>query len=374
MVPVGWILKGLWGSLSTGEMFYRTAGYVLIADFSRHRTSNDFNTGLQENFPKWNLYSSILYSNLSFVADFDMFATTPETKLPVYHGLLRSLAPGPTLVSDSPHVQTDLSILRRLISVNKAGDHVVVKTEDPVAVLPNRWFLEDLQGSGGGPALVGGVPIPSASGGIIGCWNIQNMENSGQASDEIRLVDIEDLLQNEISEDEEYVLWSVGYSKANANRLARVRRGWQGGLNFNLVSGECEAVIVAKVWDIKGRKLAVLGMLDKFASLASLRVSRDNGEWLLPFPIGLWMPPDACFLDHLLIECPLETEKLSVLALGDDVGDLHVGVDGQNTAFATSQGLGWSLISVSTDRKATTHHLETTDNWKIKVDARDVKN
>ena len=248
------------------------------------RTSNDFNVQGHTVFPRWNLYSCILHSHLSFEADFDMFATTPSTLLPVYHALLRSFAPGPTLISDLPGASTDLQILERLTGIAKTGEQVVVKTDWPISTLPSRWFRDDLERTTDGPALIGGVSLPLAQGGMMGCWNIR--QNHSVAIDAIDFDDIQDLMRIRGTSEAlgnpngtAYAVWSMGYSKQGRDKVEVIDPLSGKKLRIELDENECEAVVVTPIWSVKGADLAVVGMLDKFASLAGIEVDRQEGEF-----------------------------------------------------------------------------------------------
>ena len=229
-------------------------------------------------FVHWNLYSSVIHSQLSFIPDFDMFASTPSANLPIYHGLLRCLTPGPTLLADMPGEKSDMALIEKMTSTTKSGRFLTVKTDDAVQTLPNRLFWDNVLNGGEGPALVGGVAIPGAHGAIIGAWNVRDWERGGSAQVDISRRDVEDVLGRPIHEDEEYLLSSVGHSKGNEYKFAAVTKSWDGTLSMTLKKGEAEAVIVTKYWTVKGRKVAVVGLLDKFAPLAGVTVSVENGK------------------------------------------------------------------------------------------------
>ena len=69
-----------------------------------------------------------------------------------------------------------MKIIGKQISRSKSGETVSVQTEQAASILQGRWFLEIFQGDGDGPALLGAVCLPSASGAIIGAWNVRNAQ------------------------------------------------------------------------------------------------------------------------------------------------------------------------------------------------------
>ena len=210
-----------------------------------------------------------------------MFASTPADHLPEYHALLRCLTPGPTLVADLPGDTPDEALKKRVIARDCKGALRSVKTSVAASVLPNRWFWDNVRAaSGDGPCLVGGVAQPTASGALLGAWYCRDSQKGGIAHDKFTLTDVEDVLGGPIGDHEEYVLWSVGMSGKPAMEIAS--KGWKGHLDIELQKNGVEEVIVAKVHQHNGKKVAVLGMMDKFATLAGVTVKVKKGEcWSL---------------------------------------------------------------------------------------------
>ena len=206
-----------------------------------------------------------------------MFASTPADHLPVYHAFLRCLSPGPTLVSDLPGDRPDEGLKSKVLSRDSKGAVKSVKTVTPASVLPNRWFWENVRvGAGDGPALVAGVSVPSAHGAILGAWYCRDSKKGGKAIDKITLRDVEDVLGGPLGNDS-YVLWSVGLESGKP-RMKVVNMGWDGHLDIGLEKNQVEEIIVSRIWERDGKKIAVLGMMDKFATLAGISVSVDGGE------------------------------------------------------------------------------------------------
>ena len=242
--------------------------------------SDDFNLQYEDahaDHVHVNTYQSILTSHLSLVPDFDMFASNPPDRLPTYHALLRALCPGPMLLSDTPDIETDTTLLAKLTAKSKDGKVKAVKTSTAAQALPGRWFWDNIQGGRDGPAMLAYTSLPAARGAIIGAWNCQDVKSSSRARDKISLRDIEDALETNALEDE-YALWTVGHSQRNGQRAELVTPGGGVELGLELSKGECEAIIVAKVWQIRGHNVAVVGMLDKFATLAGLEVGVRDGK------------------------------------------------------------------------------------------------
>ena len=252
------------------------------------RNSDDFNLqyiDAHPDFVRWNVYSNILTSHLSLVPDYDMFASSPDNRFPTYHAVLRCLGPGPMLLSDTPHDTTDQVLLSRMIAKNKKGEVMAVKTDQPAATLSGRWFWGNIHDQGHGPALVAGVATPQAHGALIAAWNARAIRTGPSADrqdhlarDKICLRDVEDVLGHSLEDGEEYALWSTGVSKENGQKVELAKKGWEGGLELELGKAECEVVVAAKTWKVGGRKVAVVGNLDKFATLAGVQVDVRGGK------------------------------------------------------------------------------------------------
>ncbi|KAK4689852.1 hypothetical protein P7C73_g217, partial [Tremellales sp. Uapishka_1] len=280
-----------------GLDFGRPAGNLVF------RNSDDFNLQYPEthtDFVRWNLYMSILTDHLSFIPDCDMFASSPSTLLPTCHALLRALSPGPTLLSDTLETTTDHALLSLLLGNTKAGDTKVVKMDSMIKAVPRRWFWDNLSGSGDGPGLVGVVEAPRSESRLLGMWNGRP---HGRVVDEFCSEDIRDTDFHG-----EYAIWSLGLSMHNRRRVDLVDRHWKGSMRVVLENGECELFVVAKVWEINGKKIAVVGMLDKLAPLAGVDVFGFQD-------------------DELVIETKFDS-GLSVLVFGNDKPRLVAMVDG----------------------------------------------
>lgn len=203
-----------------------------------------------------------------------MFATAPQDSWPVYHAFLRALCPGPVLVSDTPSVTTDKTIIERLTSPAGGGEQRAVKTATPATALPGRWFWDNLQGPADGPAMIAYVHVPLAYGAIIGAWNTRHATSQSWAKDSLSRQDIEEAVEVDHL-DGEYVLWCLNLA-GRSERYRLVKPGDRVDFSIQLARSECEGVVVAKVWQVGGKKLAVLGMLDKYAPLAQLRVAMTD--------------------------------------------------------------------------------------------------
>ncbi|WVQ93587.1 hypothetical protein IAU59_000662 [Kwoniella sp. CBS 9459] len=262
-------------------------------DFSRpggkfvFRNSDDFALNYSNTHPDhvhFNLFNSILTSHL-FIPDFDMLASAPSDLLPTYHALLRALGTGPILLSDTPRVHSDAQLLERLRSTDKKGKRKVVRAITPIQAFSHRWFRDGIKEGSDGPALVGGTKFGEV-GGIIGAWNAHAATSEAIARDQITYKDIEDLMDlDDDTSQRDYIVSDLGLKtdKPFSDRTptftlfsSKNTSGGVGGakVEFSLEKGQCEAYVVSKLHQVgtahKKAKVAILGMRDKFASLAGI--------------------------------------------------------------------------------------------------------
>ena len=261
------------------------------------RNSDDFNLQYSDNhsdFIKWNVYSTILTRHLSFVPDFDMFSSTPDSRWPACHALLRALGPGPTLLSDLPGTPSNIAIIDRLSAKIQSGEIKVVKMRQPATVPSVRWFWDNIQGAGDGPGLVASSRAPEAAGALIAVWNIRKAEGGGMVRDRIGIEEVNDAIDGNLAAD--HVLWKVGLS--GPSLFSVITLEWS-GLEIQLDRAGCELFVSAKIWDIGGTRVSILGMLSKYAPLAGLRVSEDRGEFGQITSVSLLMVRDPPCRDEI---------------------------------------------------------------------------
>ena len=195
---------------------------------------------------------------------------------------------------------TDKALLAKMTAKNRSAKLRAVKTDTSAQAIPRRWLWDNLQGEHDGPAMLAYVKIPSAHGAIIGAWNCRKASTSSWARDQISLQDVEDALELDHL-DADYALWSVGHSERNGGRVELISRGSQVEMPLELGRSECEAFVIAKVWESQGRKVAVVGMLDKFATLAGVQVGVKGGR-SFPFILRSLILVPPCLYP---VPCPL---------------------------------------------------------------------
>lgn len=275
-----------------------------------------------------------------------MFATNPPDRWPTYHALLRALSPGPVLLSDTPDDDTDMALVRKLVGKSKDGKTRVVKADSAIRVLSNRWFWDNLDTSTSGPSVMAGVPVSQAGGAMIGAWNCHDPESGVDAIDAISLDDVEDAMEQEL--EGEVVLWRTGLSKGDGKRFDVVSADWKGKMEIELAKGECESFVLARIWEMGDKKVAVLGSLEHLSPLSGVEVYLEQSMSRPPLPTdrtGL-DKKELIGSDHLIIQTPYET-TLALLMHIPKTSFPMISVDGQvEEAKCKSMEDGWMEVSV----------------------------
>lgn len=98
-------------------------------------------------------------------------------------------------------------------------------------------------------------------------WSVWRGEEGEEVRDRIGMEEVKSAFGGYLQD--EFFLCKAGLSGGASWSL--VRPGWS-GMEVQLGKAQCELVVlpVAKVWEIGGMRMAILGMLDKYVPLASI--------------------------------------------------------------------------------------------------------
>jgi hypothetical protein len=193
------------------------------------------------------------------------------TQAPIYHAILRALMPGPILLTDKAG-QHDLPLIRRFLGVDKRGRQVVLKTKDTVRPLANRVFQTDCRGEGDGRALVGSVSVPESGSSILAYWNTRANAPSNRVYDRVTRQDLMDSVGDPHPGDE-YIIYKPGYCSSfdwaiwdPANEVDEIMP-----IELNHLAAETVLVVpLRSAGGPKGKKVAICGLIDKFAGLVAV--------------------------------------------------------------------------------------------------------
>lgn len=281
-----------------------SSAYIFaVESYSRlYSNSDDFGLLWRHNAHQlhifYNVYTSILTSQLCHVPDADMFMTAAQ--LPLYQALLRALVPGPLLLTDKQN-EHDLNIVGALVGHTKTGEASVVKTQQACRPLANRLFPTSTSdqpvGNGEGPPVIGYVSSPRLDSSILVAWNTRDRDHPGKSKVAVTVLDILDALELPATKktlDESYIVYRHGYtgglSDSQDRQVAVVTPETyanQSVMTVTLEHNACEAFTIAKMHTLQyeGHELRVacLGLVDKLAGLSALQsVGIFKGK--KPFP------------------------------------------------------------------------------------------
>lgn len=203
------------------------------------------------------------------------------TEAPVYHAILRALMPGPILLTDKAG-QHDLELVRRFLGVDKSGQQVVLKTSDTVRPLANRVFQSDCRDGGNGRALVGSVYLPESGSSILAYWNARENAPDNRVYDQVTR---RDLLDSGVETHTgcDYIIYKPGYCSTFDWAIWDPTSDVDEIMPIELDHLAAETVLAVPLRFVEGKmkKVAICGLIDKFAGLAAvsdvkLEISRES--------------------------------------------------------------------------------------------------
>ena len=225
----------------------------------------------------FNATTAFLFRFLSLTPDFDMFTTHHD--LAHYHAQLRAFSNAPLYITDDRKPNAD--VIHRLGGMSTGGEYTLVKAKVGTAVkLPNTAFI-DVTGDGEGPALKVGLAVEEVSGALIGIWNCR----SGKASttDVLTTRDVADALAMTRRSRGDY---AVCFNESTTVTLLldldveaeRNTSAWASKIlaPIRLEGETCTTVSIAPVVSLGAAKLAVFGLLDKYASLCAISSFKEE--------------------------------------------------------------------------------------------------
>ncbi|KAJ5459957.1 uncharacterized protein N7458_001509 [Penicillium daleae] len=246
------------------------------------RNSDDFGLDrpdVHRDHIHYNLYNALLLDQLSCIPDADMFMTSAQW--PQYHAVLRAFfSHGPVLLADLPGTW-DVEVVKKLIAPDTKGECTVVRGIRTARPLPRNIWEKTLD-HGPGPSIKAASPFGKHGAAII-LWNARTGARDNTA-DILFKGDIIDTLGEVVKgpgnvSNNEYALWL-----SNANRAAsfQMEQGiketlaldterMNAVLSVSLPPATMEIVTVAPLWRIGNMKIAVLGLVDKYAGLSAIK-------------------------------------------------------------------------------------------------------
>lgn len=198
------------------------------------------------------------------VLDADMFMTAKLDPIP--HALLRSMFPGPLLLSDHPG-EHDLALLWRMIALDKSGTAKVIKTEHPAIPLPSRVLDTSIMGTGVGRGCW--ASVTAGQGHIIAVWNVRDDETKAKVEDTLTMSDILDTVGKDRFQDS----WIIARQNLSDGGFLAARSTEDRTDTIDNIS--LDRIGAASYWAIPtfrvlGYSMGVLGIIHHFAGLVTI--------------------------------------------------------------------------------------------------------
>lgn len=222
------------------------------------RNSDDFFPEIPRSHPFHlfiNAHNALVTQHLNCVPDWDMFQTSHPYSS--YHGAARAISGGPVLITDTPG-EHDVGLVNEMTALSPEGRRVAVRPTR-MAVAADTW---DSFESGRVLKVRAGC---EAGAGILGCFNTAE----GQVEE---MLGVWEVLGRKCGKGEmvvrSYRTGQVFVPETEVQGLVKVKletRGWDVLSAFPFV-------------DVGGKKVAVLGLVDKISGAAAVaEVHVDDG-------------------------------------------------------------------------------------------------
>ncbi|KAG8894403.1 hypothetical protein FRB99_001288 [Tulasnella sp. 403] len=245
-----------------------------------------------------NVVGGMFTSQLNVVPDFDMFQSHPYMPLnaqgdgqtqnvssnyaqAAFHAALRALGAGPVTLTDVPG-QTDPSIVSKLVGSTIEGGRSVVVQASQSPFVSNDVFDPVLLHGGIGRAfrVFSRNQGRKADGGTIGYWNIRS--HDGQVEDEVTASDIQQLT----TDSGEFLVY---FPETSEVRVVDSGGAPSPPLDIQIGPFGFHLVTVAPISSSPvGYRIAALGLVDKYNSLAGLMSFGPDGS------TGMWEAVVRC--------------------------------------------------------------------------------
>ncbi|KAG8949368.1 hypothetical protein FRC04_008603 [Tulasnella sp. 424] len=230
-----------------------------------------------------NVVNAMFTSQLNLVPDLDMFQSHPyirpqgeanETHTPLqsdiypqaaFHAALRSLGAGPVTITDVPG-KTDPAILNKLVGASKTGGTVALQASSSPFTSNDVFDPALLQGGSGRALRV--FSKAAHGGGLLGYWNIRSED--GKVEDEVAIADVLHVAEQGSTQTSGVVLFSQKTKEVRIVHAVEAGGAVAPKLLVELGAFEFELVTVAPILSSAGVEVAVLGLVDKYNTLAGL--------------------------------------------------------------------------------------------------------
>jgi len=241
------------------------------------RNTNDFGLAAYTHSQHvlYNIYNSLVLSNTCLQLDADMFMTS--AKWPEYNAVLRAFFPGPVLLSDHDG-EHDLKVIEGMIGRYRCSSEIrTLRAKKPLRPLASRMWDAGAE-SAVGPAIKASTTFQSLDSAVIVAWSpASTMDTS---IDIIVEADVRDALELTSECGGDYVLWFTNARKAvqialqpasiESKSLSSHTSAPIATLVLPPEGHEVLAIVPFYTVGLSALKIAFLGLVDKYASLAAV--------------------------------------------------------------------------------------------------------
>ncbi|KAL1968068.1 hypothetical protein VTN77DRAFT_2198 [Rasamsonia byssochlamydoides] len=324
------------------------------------RNSDDFGLprrNVHRDHIRYNIFNGMLLSHQCLTLDTDMFMTSAQW--PEYHAVLRAFFNGPIFLADKPGAG-DPRVRSKLIGRAPDDDSYQV-VRAPTVIRPlRRNVWERFLDAGRGASLKGTSYFPESESAAIVLWNTREdgVDHSVDVLFEGDLLDALDKSTDRLSGAWEGVIWAANARKAKSVRLDPALASssdWQTISSEPVVAASlapqtAETVTVAPYHTVGTARIANLGLVDKYASLAGIASSRVDDN-------------------RLLTEIKFDGVVGFVVAGDVTAGDIKVTVDGNALGILTEPLGELTLVQVDLSKTARTGSSGSIERstWMVEI-------
>ncbi|KAK9366878.1 glycoside hydrolase superfamily [Lipomyces kononenkoae] len=255
------------------RMFNGDIGMGLATNGRRvvFRNTNDFGLprpNVHRDHIHYNLMNCMIISRMCLIPDADMFMSAAQW--PEYHAVLRAFFEGPLLLSDRAG-EHDLEVIHKLLGRTRSGVYEVIRAPNIIRPITSRIWEPTLN-EGIGPSIKAVSSFPGLNSASIILWS--SRDSAAHASTDILFTsDVIDALGSQtLLPDTKYLLWFSNHESAlYFNPQLSSSRTPIAEITLPPETHEVISIVPSyALGGAEGIEVACLGLIDKYASLATI--------------------------------------------------------------------------------------------------------
>jgi hypothetical protein len=188
---------------------------------------------------------------------------------PLYHALLRSMYPGPILISDKPGAH-DVVLINRMMARDKAGVLATLKSKEAPTVLGSRIYDTSILDGQSGRGLW--AYVKAGRGMVLGVWNVRD-EKDGVVVDSLTTEDLASIVGRG---EEEFAVVEMDIEQGTVKSAGRIRHS---AIKAELGSLEVASFWLVPITYLGTREVYILGLIDKLVGTSAIGACElEDGE------------------------------------------------------------------------------------------------